>query len=168
MNQRKNNPPQANALKRMVVQPADNQQSRRPGIAPPKVANLAQMKKQPVAPPAFRHQSVAKAAQPQMTSAAQKRNPLLSSLAVTPVQMKTEARNRPSALSNRVGVIQRTCGKCGSAYHAQAKCTASPQEQAAYFNQTRSHGWHGKNKSVPKKIKAKQAAKSLAAAPVKK
>jgi len=167
MNQSKNGPPQAKVMNRNPGQSAGNQKPGRPGVAPPNVATAVPLKKQPVAPPAFRPQPTAKAVQPQMTSAAHNRNPLLSAPAPTPIQMKNQIRNPRSAWSNRVGVIQRKCGKCGSAYHAQAQCTASQQEQQAYFTSSRSHGWHGKNKSVPKKIKAKQAVKSAAAAPVK-
>lgn len=161
MNQRTNSQPQADATPRMRGQPAGNQQARKPGVAS-NVAKTAQMKKQTVAPPAYRPQAEAKAAQPQTASAAQNRKPPLSAQAGNPIQMKNETRQRPSALSNRAGVIQRVCGKCGNAYHTQASCTASAEERAAYFTRTRTHGWHGKNKSVPKKIKEKQVAKSAA------
>lgn len=179
MNQRKLGTPQANAMNQRRNQPAGNQQPHKPGVMQPKLAMTAQLKKQPVAPPAYRPQAVAKAAQPKVAIAAQSRNPTGSLQpgnrglqaanagtgqvrpAATPIQMKNAVGRGASPVSQRGGVIQRICGKCGSPSHAKKACTATEEQKAAYLFARMSHGNHGKDR--PKKHIAKSKVKSMAA-----
>jgi hypothetical protein len=79
----------------------------------------------------------------------------------TPIQMKNAVGRGASPVSQRGGVIQRNCGKCGSPSHSKKNCTASVEERAAYLHDRMSHGNHGKDR--PKKHIAKSKVKSMAA-----
>lgn len=183
MNQRKSVLPSSNAMSQRRVQPAGNQQPNKPAVVQKKSTMAAQAKKQPVAPPVYRPQPAAKAAQPKMASAEQSRNPSLTQTrriqtangalpaanagtgqtrpAATPIQMKKAIGYGASSVLQRGGVIQRICGKCGSATHAKSSCTASADEIAAYKHGRITHGFHGKDR--PKKHMEKADAKSKAA-----
>ena len=65
-------------------------------------------------------------------------------------------------------IIQCNCGACGSAYHAQKKCDATPEAKNAYRAQRMQgkHGGgnpHGRRRNIPAARAARQQQQALAA-----
>jgi hypothetical protein len=182
MNQKKDGLPRATAANRTSNTTGKQQQPQKPSRVQPKAVAAVQLKKAPVAPPVYRPQLAASMGRPKGAVAAQSRNPPVAQPmrtqpglkdqpaanagarqappGATLIQRKSATVSRPSSALKQGGVIQRICGKCGSAYHSKKSCAATAEEQAAYLLSRMDHGNHGRDR--PSRHVAASAARSAA------
>jgi hypothetical protein len=88
--------------KRTVGRQPDISRPGKPGVAQPKMAIASHIKKQPVAPPAYRPQSAPKAMQPKMAGGLQQPQPLVALAVIRPQPVsraKSASGRQPQAVN---------------------------------------------------------------------